>query len=74
VKEASLSFYKTTTHDVYFTYLLQIDNQELEINEISVIVGLGKGFPLAPPQIYLATSFTKPSIKDHRDILAELIG
>lgn len=37
-------------------------------------MGLGKGFPISSPQIYLVTSFTKPSLRDHRDLLIELIG
>lgn len=39
-----------------------------------VLVGLGKGFPISPPQVLFGTSFSKPSLKDYRDILVELIG
>ncbi len=74
IKEASLTFHKIFTHNIYFTYIYKLKSQDIQLKEINVLVGLPKGFPISPPQIYLATSFTKPSLKDHRDILVELIG
>jgi hypothetical protein len=44
------------------------------VGKVVVLVGLGKGFPLSSPQLHFATSFSKPSLKDYRDILVELIG
>lgn len=74
VKEASLGLHKSTGSCLYFSHQLQMENEGLEVNEISILVGFGKAFPLQPPQIYFATSFTKPSLKDYRDILVDLIG
>jgi len=39
-----------------------------------VLVGLSKSFPVIKPSVYAISSFCKPSIKDYRDILVELIG
>lgn len=44
------------------------------VSKVVVLVGLGKAFPLSSPQLHFATSFSKPSLKDYRDILVELIG
>ena len=74
VGEASLSLHKITATCLYFSHQLQMESEGLEVNEISILVGLGKSFPLQPPQIFFATSFTKPSLKDYRDILVDLIG
>ena len=57
----------------YFSRAIDVEIEKA-VGKVVVLVGLGKGFPLSPPQLHFATSFSKPSLKDYRDILVELIG
>lgn len=73
VRKAGLTFYRATSHSLYFLTQLQIVMEEVEGGTVSILVGLGKGYPLSPPQLHFTSSFSKPSLKDYRDIMVELM-